>query len=249
MRTARTACFTRPLAARPVPLALLCALALLAASGAARAAPDAARDDAAPADGGAAAARDAEEGGEAPVPKLKTFPKLKHASLSHDMQFGLSVLSGTGYRGIFTYKENTYCGKIENLMPSRVCNARLPTFIDAQVSFGVAAHWDLLADLRFGAEREFGGIREFAVAPGFRYWIEPEDRFKIFTTVQVVYDATIEHQPGLKDYDIAARNANGLMFEVMRNLGFYAQFGETIGFVRWLRFEIDFGLGVQARFP
>jgi hypothetical protein len=39
------------------------------------------------------------------------------------------------------------------------------------------------------------------------------------------------------------------MFEVMRDLGFYAQIGETIGFVRWLRFEIDVGAGVQARFP
>ena len=29
------------------------------------------------------------------------------------------------------------------------------------------------------------------------------------------------------------------MFEVMRNLGFYVQFGETLGFGRWLRFEID----------
>ena len=39
------------------------------------------------------------------------------------------------------------------------------------------------------------------------------------------------------------------MFEVMRNFGVYVQFGETIGFVRWLRFEIDVGIGVQARFP
>jgi hypothetical protein len=35
----------------------------------------------------------------------------------------------------------------------------------------------------------------------------------------------------------------------MRNLGFYLQFGETLGFRRWLRFEIDGGVGVQARIP
>jgi hypothetical protein len=29
----------------------------------------------------------------------------------------------------------------------------------------------------------------------------------------------------------------------------YLQFGETIGFVRWLRFDIDGGVGVQARLP
>jgi hypothetical protein len=39
------------------------------------------------------------------------------------------------------------------------------------------------------------------------------------------------------------------MYEVMRNLGLYIQFGETLGFVRWMRFEIDVGVGVQARLP
>jgi hypothetical protein len=39
------------------------------------------------------------------------------------------------------------------------------------------------------------------------------------------------------------------MFEVMRNLGVYFQFGETIGFVRWLSFTVDAGFGVQARVP
>ena len=53
----------------------------------------------------------------------------------------------------------------------------------------------------------------------------------------------------MKDYDFGVRNANGVMLEVMRNLGFYLQFGETVGFVRWLRFEVDGGIGVQARFP
>jgi len=53
----------------------------------------------------------------------------------------------------------------------------------------------------------------------------------------------------VRSNDFGVRNANGFMFEVMRNLGFYVQFGETIGFARWLRFEIDGGVGVQARMP
>jgi hypothetical protein len=32
-------------------------------------------------------------------------------------------------------------------------------------------------------------------------------------------------------------------------VGFYFQFGETIGFRRWFRIELDVGLGVQVRFP
>ena len=61
--------------------------------------------------------------------------------------------------------------------------------------------------------------------------------------------ATAQPDPQLKGNDFGVRNSNGFMFEVMRNLGFYVQLGETVGFVRWLRFEIDGGVGVQARIP
>ena len=45
------------------------------------------------------------------------------------------------------------------------------------------------------------------------------------------------------------RNANGLMYDPIRNAGFYVQFGETIGFARWFRIDLDVGLGAQIRFP
>ena len=54
-----------------------------------------------------------------------------------------------------------------------------------------------------------------------------------------MFDATAQNNPHVRNNDFGIRNANGFMFEVMRNLGFYIQFGETLGFVRWLRFEID----------
>lgn len=202
---------------------------------------------------GSANAAAAEADSPPPVRKPKTFPKLKHPSLVHDMQFGIAVLSGSGYRGIFPYQDNIYCGQLQSTdmgtMLSRVCSGRIPIFIDVQPSFGLSTHWDLLVDLRFGVEADFTGTRQFAVAPGFRYWVDPEEAWKFFATIQGAYDTTAQHDPAIKNNDIALRNSNGLMFEVMRNLGFYAQFGETIGFVRWLRFEIDLGLGVQARFP
>ena len=125
----------------------------------------------------------------------------------------------------------------------------LPFFIDVQPSFGFAEHWDVLVDLRFGIGTDFTTSHQFAVAPGFRYWVDPELPFKFFATIQGVFDATAQNNPPVRNNDFGIRNANGFMFEVMRNLGFYIQFGETIGFVRWLRFEIDGGVGVQARIP
>ena len=37
------------------------------------------------------------------------------------------------------------------------------------------------------------------------------------------------------------------VYVINGRFGVYVQLGETIGFVRWLRFEIDVGLGVRGR--
>jgi hypothetical protein len=187
---------------------------------------------------GAARAEDA-------AAKPKEFPALTQPSLSHKLQFGIAVLPGTGYRGVFPYQENIYCGELAK----RVCTQRLPFFLDVQPSFGFGRRWDVLADLRFGLEQDFTKTRQFAVAPGVRFWVDPEDHAKFFATIQIAYDVSDQRNTQLRNNDWALRNSNGFMFEVMRNFGVYAQFGETIGFVRWLRFEIDAGLGVQARLP
>jgi hypothetical protein len=121
--------------------------------------------------------------------------------------------------------------------------------MEVQPSFGLSAGWDVLVDLRFGLEPDFARTYQFAIAPGFRYWIDPQQRLKFFATLQFTYDGTEQHTRALKGYDLAFRNSDGLMFELMRDLGFYAQLGDTVGFVRWLRFEVDLGAGVQARFP
>jgi hypothetical protein len=180
-------------------------------------------------------------------PRQKTFARLAPPTLSHDQQFGLALLPGTGYRAIFPYQENINCGQLNH----RVCTGRLPWFLDVQPSFGFARRWDVLLDLRFGLEQDFTTTHQFAVAPGVRYWVDPEDNVKFFATIQVAYDTTPQHSSAALTHndDVAVRNSNGFMFEVMRNFGVYLQFGETIGFVRWLRFEIDGGVGVQARLP
>jgi hypothetical protein len=233
-------------------LSLAIVVAGLAASTAqAAAAPEAASDEDAAEPTPPEAAAPAESPAPAkPARARRAFPKLSRPSLTHDMQFGIALLSGSGYRVVFPYQENIYCGQLDdNNVFKRVCSRRVPIFIDVQPSFGLNDRWDLLVDLRFGIEHDFTATRQFAVAPGFRYWVDPQLPVKFFATVQVAYDTTTQHNPQIKNNDFAFRNSNGLMIEVMRNLGFYAQFGETIGFVRWLRFEIDLGLGVQARFP
>jgi hypothetical protein len=189
----------------------------------------------------------------APAPvSTREFPKLQRAPLDHTMQFGIALMPGSGFRGIFPYQDQSFCGTTtadSPPQPSRVCTGRIPFFMDTQISFGIATRWDLLVDLRFGIEKDFTQTHQFAVSPGFRYWVDPDLDTKFFTTLQGVLDTTNQQNPMVKNNDFGVRNANGFMYEVMRNLGFYVQFGETLAFRRWLRFEIDGGLGVQARFP
>jgi hypothetical protein len=176
---------------------------------------------------------------------VRVFPTLAAPSLSHERQFGIAVLPGTGFRVLFPYQEGVYCGEIGK----RVCSARLPVYLDVQASFGFTAHWDVLTELRLGLEDDFARTRAVALIPGVRYWVDPSQWIKFFTTLQLDVDLTEQHNHALTGYDLAVHNGNGLMFEVMRDLGFYVQLSETIGFVRWLRFEVDVGAGVQARFP
>jgi hypothetical protein len=179
------------------------------------------------------------------APPTKVFRKLRAPSLLHKNQFGIAVMPGIGFRVIAPYNEMDHCGQQDK----RVCTGMLPFFLDVQPSFGFAEHWDVIVDLRFGIVTDFTMSHQIAVAPGVRYWVDNNLETKFYATIQGVFDATPQHNTAVSDNDFGIRNANGFMFDVMRNFGVYLQFGETIAFVRWLRFEIDAGVGVQVRIP
>jgi hypothetical protein len=179
------------------------------------------------------------------APATKVFPRLRAPSLLHKNQFGIALMPGIGFRVIAPYDEKLSCGE----QAKRVCTGLLPFFLDVQPSFGFAEHWDVIVDLRFGIMTDFTKSHELAVAPGVRYWVDNDAQTKFYATIQGVFDATAQHNTAVSGTDFGVRNANGFMFDVMRNLGIYLQFGETIAFVRWLRFEIDAGVGVQVRIP
>jgi len=191
---------------------------------------------------------------EAPPPSSPSpAPDHMVASLSHELQFGLSLLIGGGYRGIFPYTPDTPCGDAK-AADNRVCTNRAPSFIDVQPSFGISRSWDVLVDVRFSLEKDFNNERPLWIMPGFRYWMDPQSQVKFFTTIQLAYDPSSTYSAvgaphPVSKQDLAFRNSNGLMIEIMRNFGVYAQFGETIGFLRWLTFAVDAGVGVQARVP
>jgi hypothetical protein len=164
----------------------------------------------------------------------------------HAGQLGLSVMPGVGYALIIPYEEDIDCGDADGAS-KRVCANRTPVFVDLQAAFGVSTRLDLVVDVRLGLEKGAMVGRQFALMPGLRIWLDQDVNVKFYTTIQGVFDNT--DQETVSDNDFGFRNANGLMYDVIRNVGFFFQFGETFGFKRWFRVELDVGLGVQVRFP
>jgi len=174
------------------------------------------------------------------------------AEPNHYLQTGLSVMPGTGYRLIVPYKDGQFCGDSSGRDSKRVCAHSVPFFLDFQLSFGVAKRADLIVDLRFGLQSDSAAVRgahQFALAPGLRFWLDQDVALKFYTTLQFVFDYTDFTGTGVSSSDYGVRNANGLMYDPIRNVGFYVQFGETIGLARWFRIDLDVGLGAQIRFP
>jgi hypothetical protein len=185
-------------------------------------------------------------------PAAATLPfRQRPPELDHRHQFGMALMPGVGYRVIARYQEGQSCLDDSGDDSKWVCTNDVPMFLDFQLGYGISPRLDLLADLRFGlAHDEAEGVdRQFAMAPGLRVWLDRDVRLKFFTTVQLLFDATSQGQARVRDTDFGLRNSNGLMYDALRNIGVYVQFGENIGFVRWFRIELDIGLGVQVRLP
>jgi hypothetical protein len=175
------------------------------------------------------------------------------AQANHKFQTGLSVMPGTGYRLVVPYKDGQFCGDSSGINNKPLCAHALPVFLDFQLAFGVAARADVILDLRWGLQSDPAspGNHQFALAPGLRFWLDQEVALKFYTTLQFVYDHTDFSSTlgSTRNSDVGMRNANGLMYDPIRNVGFFIQFGETIGFMRWFRIDLDIGLGAQLRFP
>ncbi len=159
-------------------------------------------------------------------------------------------MPGIGYSVIVPYQENKDCGDSSGKADKRVCTNKVPFFLDFQLSFGLSSRIDLITDVRYGVGGQpVTDVHQFALAPGLRVWIDQDSATKFYTTIQMLFDSTPQHQIGIADSDFGIRNSNGFMYDVIRNVGFFLQFGETIGFKRWFRIELDVGAGVQVRFP
>lgn len=180
------------------------------------------------------------------------------ADYSHKGQVQVSVRLAVGLRAIIPYESTDYCGHTDNgVSNAPVCTGRAPFAFDLELGYGVARRVDLLLELRLGLETDFpstavgmDGPRIFHLAPGARFFFSDAKTSKLFTTAQLVLDFSGYEDAGggSRGTDIGFRNMNGLWFDLDRAYGFYAYVAETATFSRWLRFELEAGVGFSGRF-
>jgi hypothetical protein len=138
-----------------------------------------------------------------------------------------------------------------------VCTGRSPFAVDFELGYGVGHKVDVFLELRIGIEQDFGptptsdeGPRAFHVSPGARFFFSESGRSKLFTTAQLVLDfAGYQNVAGEElGTDVGVRNMSGLWFDLDKAYGFYVFIGETATVSRWLRFELEAGVGIQGRY-
>lgn len=180
--------------------------------------------------------------------------------LTHEGQFEASLRIPIGLRAVVPYEKGTYCGTLDSTADSGfapACTGRAPFAFDLELGYGVHRRIDVFLELRIGLEQDFGatptaveGPRTFHVSPGARFFFSEAGSSKLFTTAQLVFDASgYEDAAGdSRGADFGVRNLSGLWFDLDKAYGFYVFVGETASFARWMRFELEAGVGVQGRY-
>lgn len=174
-------------------------------------------------------------------------------AFSHKGQVGLHFQGVMGYRSIVTYDEE-FCGDLKDGGGNRTtCYGRSPFGFDVGLGYGVLSMLEVMLEMRLGVEHDIGtrpnmdGPRMFALAPGVKAYLGRIGEMAFFSTLQLPIDFTSFDQVDKNDFGV--RNVNGLQLDLHRTFGIYVLFGEEVSWRRWLRFEIEAGLGLQARFP
>src|SRR5688572_9927884 len=106
----------------------------------------------------------------------------------HGGQFKLYSQAGIGYRLIYRYDENDYCGQAGQTQ----CRDFTPAWIELGMGYGITDSFEVLTDIRLGLGSDFvpegspnEGPKQLVIAPGIRVFIDDAGSIKFFTTFQL----------------------------------------------------------------
>jgi hypothetical protein len=187
---------------------------------------------------------------EQPVTKR---PKTADKGETHNGQFGIYTQFGFGYRAIFRYNKNDFCGKAGE----SVCPGSEPAWVEIGVDYGVTPSIEVIMDIRLGLGDDFKpdtssqkAPKQIMFNPGVKLYLDEAGTTKLFTTFQLNIDRTDYSASGVATpTDFGFRNVTGFQVDLHRTFGIYVHIGETLSLVRWASISLDGGLGMQVRFP
>ncbi|MBL9016146.1 MAG: hypothetical protein JNL83_18305 [Myxococcales bacterium] len=209
-----------------------------------------------------APAKDPAPGSRTVRPPSSPPPSAPAGGYSHQGMFMASLRLGVGLRAIIPYDKTDFCGEADSSTSTGnapVCSGRAPFSFDLELGYGLSRRIDLFAEVRLGIEADFAptalttskdGPHPLHISPGARFFFSDAKSTKLFTTAQIVLDFTgYEDAAGnRRGTDFGLKNLSGIWLDLDQGYGFYAYLGETATFSRWWMFELDVGVGVQARY-
>src|SRR5688572_22079559 len=90
---------------------------------------------------------------------------------AHGGQFKVYAQTGLGYRIIFRYDGNDFCGEAGKT----VCRSTTPVWLEAGVGYGITDSFEILTDVRIGLGEDFkpattadSGPKQLVISPGIR---------------------------------------------------------------------------------
>ncbi len=193
-----------------------------------------------------------------PTPKDKNF--------SHALQFGLRAGVLGGYRMVFRYDDSPFCTEPDPTKSlsdqQKFCGHMGPAMLDVAASFAPLGGIEPFVFGRFGFQGEAQTNTQplKLVGVGARLYTRKKQSLKIF--VEPSLGVEFEEGSGATEWtlngafepqyktDVVFRAAIGPQFDFSRGFGAYAQvFGMSVGVLRYIHATLEFGAGVQARFP
>lgn len=189
--------------------------------------------------------------------------EIRADDFTHKDQFGMRL--GVGINAFFALRttHSPPCGSPRTSLGDleTFCRGIGVGIIDADISYGVSDGIELTLLGQFGmtsdpltAYQHEPHVSAVVLGFGLRLYPSPHDRVKPFFGFRAVTKFVDAHPdptevPNFSQWDVGARGEGGLMVEITRAVGLYAQVAISIFFVNGFTLPFDFTGGAQVRFP
>ncbi|MBN2719333.1 MAG: hypothetical protein JXX14_26015 [Deltaproteobacteria bacterium] len=171
----------------------------------------------------------------------------------HKFQGVVNITTGTGWYMVAPYDKNDphkACGYNEDDESEPVCTGRSSWYMDFLGGFGVRPGLELVLMFRQGVEgAELGSPQTRRFGGGFKIYKPSDTLVKMGFGIIPLFDFSERHPQSDAANDFVIHIPILLQVDVVRWLGVYAQVAPNMSFISEFRFDINFGIGIQGRFP